>query len=169
MKTSPRRLLPAATTRRTRDEHGQYRPPSHLRVQAGGRLSHAATAGEATRAANARRSLMGLAQRCACAGAQVSNVYSRLSRDRRWSGCVALHRHAPAYGAGVAVLEHAGAADRSLGNAIQNAGGRRVTTGSPQRTSEYASVSSAVRRSLASQLRIPLRGVVGGYIKQGHG
>jgi hypothetical protein len=34
---------------------------------------------------------------------------------------------------------------------------------------EYASVSSAVRRSLASRLRIPLRGVVGGYIKQGHG
>jgi hypothetical protein len=149
MKTSPRRLLPAATTRRTRDEHGQYGPASHLRVPAGGCFSHAATAGEAAGAENAWRGHMGLAQRCACAGAEVSDVHCRLSRDRWWLGCFALHCRPSACGAGVAVLGHTGAADRSHGNAIQNAGGRRSTAGAPQRATEYASVSSAVPRSLA--------------------
>ncbi len=104
-------------TRRTHDRNEQN--GSCLPVPAECCLSRSTTAGEAGSAANAWRSRMGSPQCCACAGAEVSHVHCRLSRDRRWPGCVVLYRRASAYGAAVAVLERTVPDDRPPGDAVR--------------------------------------------------
>ena len=97
-------------TRPARDGKRQRRSQIRLRLPAECRLSCGANPGEAARAADARRGSMGAARRCPCAGAEVSAVHRRVSRDRRRPERVVQHSHATANGAGVAVLERADAA-----------------------------------------------------------
>jgi hypothetical protein len=126
-------------------------------------------------AAHARGCSLGAAQRRAGAGAEVPHVRGCLSCDRRRPGGVADHCGASADGAGLAMLEHAGAAGRALGGASLDSSPWPYSNGSDyaqrrcvQRrcVQRRAAVSCAYRRSLIVTRRIPLHSVAARYIKQ---
>jgi hypothetical protein len=117
--------------------------------------------GESGDAAYARGGSLGAAQRRVGAGAEVSHVRGCLSCDRRRPGDVADHCGASADGAGLAVLEHAGAAGRAVGGASPDSSPQPYSNGSDyaqrrcvQRrcVQRRAAISCAYRRSLRCHL-----------------
>jgi hypothetical protein len=145
----------------------------HLPVPADRRLSPGRSGfnrqrsgrGKSGDAAYARGGSLGAAQRCAGSGAEVSHVRGCLSCDRRRPGGVADHCGASADGAGLALLEHNGAAGRALGGARVDSSPEPYSNGYDY-AQRRAAVSCAYRRSLNATWRIPLHGVAAGYIKQ---
>ena len=121
--------------------------------------------GESGDAAHARGGSLGAAQRRVGAGAEVSHVRGCLSCDRRRPGGVADHCGASEDGAGLALLEHAGAADRALGGARVDSSPEPYNNGYDY-AQRRATVSCAYRRSSNATWRIPLHGVAARYIKQ---
>jgi hypothetical protein len=145
----------------------------HLPVPADRRLSpgrgcsnrQRSCRGESGDAAHARGCSLGAAQRRVSAGAEVSHVRGCLSCNRRRPGGVVDHCGASADGAGLALLEHDGAAGRAAGGASPDSSPQPYGNGSDD-AQRRAAVSCAYRRSLIVTWRIPLRGVAAGYIKQ---
>jgi hypothetical protein len=143
--------------------------PGHLPVPADRRLSPGrgcskrpwSGCGESGDAAHARGCSLGAAQRCAGAGAEVSHVCGCLSCDRRRPWGVVDHCGASADGAGLAVLEHAGAAGRALGGSRLDSSPEPYSNGSDYAQRRYAhrrwaqkraAVCCAYRRSLICHL-----------------
>ena len=152
-------------TRPARDGKRQRRSQLRLRLPAECRLSCGANPGEAARAADARRGSMGIAQRYPCAGAEVSAVHRRVSRDRRRLERVAYHSHATANGAGVAVLERADAAGRAHVDSIHPSDPHRAQSrklvGRLQRNDQHSRVCAP---HLGLTAQISLHGLSGRYI-----
>lgn len=145
-----------ATTRRTRDNEGQWRSAAHMRVPACRRFSDESgrrgfksrrpKIGEAAHASRPRCSGVGPPQRRARAGAQVPDVHRCVSRDRRWAGRVAHNRGASADGIDLAVLERA----RAAGGAGDDANHKESAPhgNHVRRAKRYPPLSGLERRSL---------------------